>query len=223
MKLKAILFIFFFNILIYPALYGMDKEIVETVQIIAEMCCRKKVDLKNKTFEFSKKDYRGRTAPFTLADYDADNVFETTEWKIVYPKGLKRLVELWGNADICKAEEEFDRDIDLFGLIEKLQSNSKKMLLKNLSKYTCSSTKFIINSFLSLTSCSCAALSSYLFFNTENQKLKLASAVSGLASFVGTMYFAKNAKKVWDNYSWWNGCANFQKAMNLCKRVPKSQ
>lgn len=217
MRLKALLFIFFFTILLNSTLQAMDKETLETVQIIAEMCYRNKVDLKNKTFNLSPEKSREEN-PFSFAGYDADNLFPIPIWKTTYPNAHERLMEIWDSSGRDRAEIEFAQDsISLFEMIEKLQPNSKKVLLKNLSTYTYSSTKFALNSFLSLASCSCSAISGYLFFNTENQKLKLATAASGLASFIGSLYFAKSAKKLWDNADWWNSCTNFHKAMDLCK------
>jgi hypothetical protein len=91
---------------------------------------------------------------------------------------------MWQNTTFLNAaSKKFERGIDIFGMINSLQPSSKSTLLKNLNSYNCSSAKFVINSFLSLTSCSLGALSGYLFFKTANQKFKIPAAASGFAAF----------------------------------------
>jgi len=197
---------------------ALDTVLLETVQIVAEMCYRKKVDLDNdKIFDCTSEREFGRKKFFSQRDIEAVNIFNFNEWKKVYPEGIEKLIEDWGDVFVMQEAEKFDKKLQLLDFVIRLQPASKVQVLQQLKGYSSSFGKIVKNGLYSLTSCTAAAGSIYLIFKLENQKLKALSAASCLVFSLAAWYFAQKTKTAITNYSWWKNCINFQQAIALCK------
>lgn len=217
-NIYSILVFFVACVFFHPFLFSMKEENkFTTIQIVLEMCYKKKSDFRNITF-VSSQHSPGRWMYFAGLDFESEKIFTTKEWDEFYPGALKNLRPIWELSQTgSDFHSEFHEDIDFLGFIRSLKAESKVKLLKQLENYESSRIRIFSYSVFSLMSAFAIGFACKTSYMSESLKSRLGFAGLGLASFVGTLYGLNSLIKNYSNNSWVSRCPNLKQAIEICR------